>query len=642
MAAVLLVDDHPVNRYLLEATLKGEGYRVFSASQGAEALILARSERPDAIVSDVLMPVMDGFSLCHAWQLDDDLRSIPFIFYTATYTERSDIEFGLSLGAVAYLLKPDQADELRDAVRAAVSANRSVPHCAAKSLSEAAYLETYNRSLVQKLEDKLVQLEQAKLRLEAEIAVRQRAEAELQERSRLLDLTSDAIVRLDLAGRVTLWNAGAAAIFGHAPAEAIGRTWKELFGDDCPVLAHGLESELERTLSAKSGEPRTIFKRWKSIIGPAGQPDGVMVVGTDVTETRRLQQQSQRAQRLEFIGAMTSGLAHDLNNILAPVVALAPALSSHVASPRGREMLSTIDGCVERAVALLRQLLGFGRGGSLQPVPVSVEALFAELAAPLREVLPANVALDVKIEGELPRLLGQPLQLHQILLNLGLNARDAMPDGGTLSISARLATAHDRPFVSFRIADTGLGIAPEHLPRIFDEFFSTKPIGQGTGLGLATVRTLVREHGGTVEVTSTPGLGTSFKLLLPAFDESPAARAVERTAPRILLFEPQRSIGTIIEQILTSAGYAPTLVPRGSEADSLADASSASAAIVEWPDGDADHPQVAALLARGVPILALVDFEPDEPLPVAATLKKPFTADQLLSCIAPLRGRSGV
>ena len=215
MTQILIVDDNESNRYLLETLLRASGFSAVCVADGQQALAAAKRNPPDLIVSDVLMPVMDGFALCRAWQLDDRLRSIPFVFYTATYTDHKDQEFGLNLGAVAYLIKPEEPEVLLGKIRDVLAARNSVPLVSKPPLiEEAVYLREYNYSLVHKLERKMLQLEESNRELELEVDERRQTEVRLRQQTRLLDMASDAIICLGLDGVIRYWNRGAERVFG--------------------------------------------------------------------------------------------------------------------------------------------------------------------------------------------------------------------------------------------------------------------------------------------------------------------------------------------------------------------------------------------------------------------------------------------
>jgi two-component system, cell cycle sensor histidine kinase and response regulator CckA len=631
MPNILIADDHPVNRYLLEATLRSKGYEIRSAMNGTEALNQARQNKPSLIISDVLMPVMDGFSFCYECKLDDKLHDVPFVFYTATYTGERDRTFGLSLGAEAFFIKPDDLDRLLDRLPEFLDPSR--PTTGRQPVLGANRFETEKEdSLIHKLEMKVQQVELANHRLEQEIENRKRIEATLHDRSRLVDLSDDAIIRLDTDGTVTFWNGGAERLFGYLAGEVRGRTWKELFGRAVPsadLIDRDVAKECD--LARQDGSKASVLKRWKNVYTESGEPDGAMVVCTDVSEVRKLQAQLFRAQRLELIGTMSSGIAHDLNNILAPIVLMAPMLRQEAASPRATEIIDTLNDCVQRATGLLRQLLAFGKGKPAGKSIVSLAEIFSEIKRLLVEVLPSNITFHCDIRTDLPAVFGDASQLHQVVMNLCVNAREAMPRGGKLICQAGVRSNADRPMVWFSVQDTGAGIAPENLSKVFDEFFTTKPTG--TGVGLATVKSIIREHQGSIRVQSELGVGTTMEVCLPVVSRLEGELSGRR---RVLLYIPNRSINTVVQQILSSANIEVLSLSQPTDYfENSAQYQNIDVAIFDDGDGDGDGESLNDLVQQmaklKIPHVVLVSEATTTMQD--HTLTKPFTAEQLLGTL---------
>ena len=271
---------------------------------------------------------------------------------------------------------------------------------------------------------------------------------------------------------------------------------------------------------------------------------GYRGVDSDITEQKKLEAQFLRAQRLEGIGALASGIAHDLNNILSPVLMIAPLLRDSVPDADSRAMLDTIEGCAQRGAAIIKQLLTFARGTPGARVSLPAGYLLRDMDKIIRETFPRDIHPRTVTSEDLWPLLGDVTQVHQALMNLCVNARDAMPEGGTLTMGATNVTvdaafaamalgAKPGSYVCVSVADTGTGIPPEDLDRIFDPFFTTKEIGKGTGLGLSTVLGIVRGHEGFVRVDSRPRQGTTFELYFPAAPKAEVASAPgARRCPR--------------------------------------------------------------------------------------------------------------
>ena len=309
----------------------------------------------------------------------------------------------------------------------------------------------------------------------------------------------------------------------------------------------------------------------------------------DVTERVLRDRQLLRTQRLESVGRLASGIAHDLNNILSPVLMGADLLLDAVQDPNGRNLLDMIKASAQRGGAILRQLLMFGRGEEEGHGVLALEPLIRDMLKIVAETFPKNVSVQSRVAPDLPAVLGNVTHLHQVLMNLCINARDAMPAGGRLTLDARAETVDADlakacavpavgPHVVLEVADTGTGIPPGILDKIFDPFFTTKPAGKGTGLGLSTVLGLVRSHRGFIRVDSRPGAGTRFRIYLPAAPaEGPAPGATAAAAlppghgEGVLVVDDEPAAREIVRQILARHGYRVETAASGEEALALVD-----------------------------------------------------------------------
>lgn len=677
MTQILIVDDNEANRYLLETLLRTSGFSAVCTTDGREALSAAKRTPPDLIISDVLMPVMDGFALCRAWQLDDGLRSIPFVFYTATYTDHKDQEFGLNLGAVAYLIKPEEPEVLLRKVRDVLAARNSVPLVAKPPIiEEAVFLREYNYSLVHKLEHKMLQLEESNRELELEVKERRLTEVRLRQQTRLLDMASDAIICLGLDGVIRHWNRGAERVFGWSEMEARGQRWDGLFGPLPTPIQNALnltaESDwvAELTLMTKGQQPVIVDSRWTLVKDEQDLPQSVLAVCTNITQKKMLEAQFLRSQRMEVIGTMASGIAHDLNNILTPIVVATPMLRRKLPPNVDQELFRVIESSAERATGVLKQLLSFGRGMKCERVVVQMELLIAEVVSLVTQTFPKNIRIASHIAAQSPPLLGDTTQLHQLLLNLCINARDAMPKGGVIEVRTDLAEFSVTPagnlselkpgrYLKLTVSDTGSGIPPENIPKIFDPFFTTKDIGVGTGLGLATVQTIAKSHGGIVVVSSQLNQGARFDVYLPAFVEEPTTDGSmkydavssgfnvtgnRKNPTRVLVVDDDPAIREIVRALLEYRGYRVLLATDAPEALRLAKDHNQQIALIladitmPYIDGVALF-RMLREASISVPIVAmsgLRDSEHDVTLAnlgVRHFLPKPFTGEELIQAI---------
>jgi signal transduction histidine kinase len=278
----------------------------------------------------------------------------------------------------------------------------------------------------------------------------------------------------------------------------------------------------------------------------SGEISHFVAIKQDISERKKLEQQFLRAQRMQSIGLLAGGVAHDLNNVLAPVLMALPLLRNHLEPDQREHILQTLEKSVQRGANIVQQVLTYARGVDVQRTRVQLRHLIREIAKIAEETFPRNIQIHSSTTGDLWAFQGDPTQIHQVLLNLAVNARDAMPQGGELSFTARNVELHERlQFLDFEIppgryicvsvTDTGTGIASEFLERMFEPFFTTKPTGKGTDLGLSTVLGIVKSHGGLVEVETRVGSGSKFSVYLPAVPDemAPPSRIADRRCGRV-------------------------------------------------------------------------------------------------------------
>ncbi|QLE58320.1 response regulator [Nostoc sp. TCL26-01] len=505
---ILIVDDNPTNLEMLFDVLANAGYTVLVAEDGESAIARAEYAPPDLILLDILMPGMDGFATCRHLQEHQSTQDIPIIFMTAL-SDTVDKVKGLNLGAVDYITKPLQHEEVLARVKL---------HLRLRYLTKT--LKSQNQ------------------RLETEIVERKRIEEQLREQAALLDITTDAIIVRDLNNYIRFWNQGAAHLYGWEAREAIGENANSLLYQPQnlsqlePVkqnLATSSAWQGELTQITKAGQVITVASRWTLMYNQNGQPQSILTVNTDITEKKQLENQFLRAQRLESIGTLAGGIAHDLNNILTPILTAAQLLQlklPHV-DERTQQMFKTIESNTKRGAALVKQVLQFTRGVEGKRTIVQISYLFSEIQQIIRETFPKSIEFSTHIQPDLWTVIGDATNLHQVLMNLVVNARDAMPNGGNLSMSAENLfideaavrmnlDAHVGSYLVISVTDAGMGMEPAILDRIFEPFFTTKEVGKGTGLGLSTVQGIIKSHGGFINVYSQVGKGTEFKVFLPA------------------------------------------------------------------------------------------------------------------------------
>ncbi len=437
-----------------------------------------------------------------------------------------------------------------------------------------------------------------------DITLHKLAETRLAESERkyreLVEYANSIILRWNAQGQVTFLNEYGQRFFGYAAEEIIGR---HVIGTIVPETESS-GRDLQELMTKICADPKAFElninenirrdgqRAWVSwtnriVQDEQGKVVEILSIGTDITERKKIEEQMMRTQRMEVIGTLASGLAHDLNNILAAMMMAAGLLREKLTAPRDRNILRMIESSGQRGSGVIRQLLTFSRGLGSQRVSVQIRHLANEMTALMQETFPRNIAVNDSTTKDIWPVTGDPTQLHQVLLNLCVNARDAMPRGGTLSLSAKNLhlTATDPlcrklppgDFVLIEVQDTGHGIPPEIIGRIFDSFFSTKAPDKGTGLGLSTVQNIVRDHGGMVAVESEPDVGTTFKVYLPATTghdagDDPAAEAKRADSlPRgqgelVLVVDDESTIRETIRGLLENCNYRVLTATQGEEA----------------------------------------------------------------------------
>ena len=432
---------------------------------------------------------------------------------------------------------------------------------------------------------------------ERQAALRDRklAEEKIREQAALLDVTTDAICVRDLNNQILFWNKGAETVFGWQATEACGKNANELlFDEPSPEIEAALLQVIskgkwqgELTKLTKMGKEILVASRWSLVCDEQGKPKSILTVDTDITEKKFLEAQLFRAQRLESIGTLASGIAHDLNNILTPILAGAQLLPLKFPNidERTRHLVEILEINARRGADLVKQVLSFARGVEGKRISLQLRHLIVEVAKILKETFPKSIEVSTDVPQDLWMVSGDSTQLHQVLMNLCVNARDAIPSSGILSISAENLLidenyarmnleAKEGPYTVITVLDTGVGIPREILDRIFEPFFTTKDVGQGTGLGLSTVLGIIKSHGGFVNVYSEPGNGTSFKVYLPAVEGMETITPEELPPQRghgelILVVDDEVAIQEITRTSLEAHNYKTLIASDGMEAIAL-------------------------------------------------------------------------
>lgn len=421
---------------------------------------------------------------------------------------------------------------------------------------------------------------------------RNRAEQKIREQAALLDVATDAILVRDLENKILFWNKGAERLYGWKAIDALGINANQLLCKEAHYIKEILEIltdkgewQGELTQVNKDGKEVIVSSRWTLVRDEQGKPKSILTVNTDITQKKQLEAQFLRAQRMESIGTLASGIAHDLNNLLAPILMTAQLLETQLHDQRSQRLLPILVTNAKRGANLVKQVLSFARGLEGEFTILQVRHLLLEIQHIAKETFPKSIEVYTDIAPGLWTVSGDATQLHQVLMNLCVNARDAMPHGGTLSISAENLFIDDSyarmhldasvgPYIVITVADTGTGIPAEILERIFEPFFTTKEPGLGTGLGLSTVIGIIKSHSGFVNVFSEVGKGTQFKVYLPVVEamETVAAQNLEMPPGHgelILVVDDEAAIREITKTSLETYNYKVLTANDGIEAIAL-------------------------------------------------------------------------
>jgi len=417
--------------------------------------------------------------------------------------------------------------------------------------------------------------------------------ARLAHQAALIEASRDAMIVRGLDGRISYWNRAAESLYGWSASEAVGLSERDLLYDDPALFDDAVADTIrddywsgELDQRTRSGRALVAECRWQLLRDAGGAPESVFAVVSDVTAEKKAQEARLRAQRMESLGTLAGGIAHDLNNVLTPILMSVQLLELDETDPQRREILTTMEGAVKRGADMIRQVLSFARGVEGRRIAVDMPRLVDDVVAYARSVLPGSVHLDLALEDGLPATSGDPTQLLQILVNLVTNARDAMPNGGTLRIRSSELVLEDTyssvshlampgRYVAIDVEDSGHGMSGEIVEKVFEPFFTTKDVGKGTGLGLATSLAIVRSHGGFMQVYSELGRGTRFTVGLPVASHPrtdprsatrPEALLPRGQGERVLVVDDESTILQITCQTLELNGYRTVRAANGREA----------------------------------------------------------------------------
>lgn len=506
-----------------------------------------------------------------------------------------------------------------------------------------------------------------------DITERKLAEERVRQQAGLINTASDAIFVCDLNHRILFWNKGAERIYGWEVGEVLGRDLADiLYGGSTKEIDEGLRIVQENGVwlteakqKTRDGRPVIIQRRWTLVRNEMDQPDYILMINTDITERKTAEEHLFRAQRMESIGTLAGGIAHDLNNILSPIMMAIDMLRMASKDEQSAKWLKIMKENAERGAELVRQVLTFARGMSGDRIPVQLKHIIKDLVGVLTQTMPKSVTVNYDVDPELWMISADPTQVHQILMNVCINARDAMPSGGNITIEARNVSIDENyarmnidatpgNYVLMQVNDNGTGMSSDVVKRIFDPFFTTKDIGEGTGLGLATALTIIKSHGGFINVYSELGKGSKFSIYLPSAETtSEAIPDVAMKLPRgngelILVVDDEENIRSVAAATLETFGYRVMTAVDGTDAISVFSQYRDQISVVltdmamPYMDGTA---LIRALrkMDPGTKIIAMSGLFSDgqseelKALSVGATISKPYSAETLLNALEELK-----
>ena len=500
---------------------------------------------------------------------------------------------------------------------------------------------------------------------------RKEAEARIRKQAALLDKARDAIIAYDMDGRVIYWNKSAERLTGWPEEKMLGEQARErLYEEDqrsklsdcrATMMEEG-EWTGELRQKTRDGDEVVVESRWTLVRADDGTPDSVLVINTDITDRKRLESQFLRAQRMESIGRLVSGIAHDLGNLLVPISLGVRVLQQRFGDDeKASRTLSMIQNSAERGSSMVDQVLSFARGAEGERVALQPRTVIEDVQSIITETFPDAIDIQVHLDDNLHPIVGDATQIQQVLMNLCVNARDAMPDGGTLTIRAENITldatdarinidADPGAYLCITVSDTGVGMPEEVADKIFEPFFTTKSEEDGTGLGLSTAYSIIKGHDGFIDVYSEEGVGTTFRLFLPvsmveedAAADGGAPALHDGKGTRVLVVDDEENILGMTQDALEQAGYrVETAQDANAAFQTLQSGENAIDVVVidlVMPDTDgmsvikrmaAEHPDVPIIAASG-----LADGRTEAALEAGAEafLSKPFTTEKLQSVL---------
>lgn len=609
-ATILNVDDDEACRYALTRVLQRSKFVVREACNGEQALQIARAEHPDLVLLDINLPDMDGFEVCRRLKSDDITANIPVLHITASSQRPGDMARGLESGADSYLIEPVEPEVLVATINSTLRGRRA---------EEAA------RSLARQWQV-------------------------------TFDSIRDGVAVVDAEGRIQRCNTALSALLRHGAADLPGKSWSGLW-ENLPRE----KQPFFRTMNSRQREG--VQLEYDSLVlnitadpmlDDTGKLSGAVMIVSDITEERRLEEQFQESQKFETIGTLAAGVAHDFNNLLTSIVGNASLLLTELPpNPIHLERLQDVLRAGKRAAELTSQLLAYSGRGRHFVQHVELSSLIRRSQELIEASVTKKVTVQLELAPDLPRIQADATQIQQLVLNLVSNAAEAIGEGpGSVIIRTSPGSGH----VYLEVRDTGCGIAPDARAHIFEPFFSTKFTGRG--LGLAAVAGIVRGHKATIEVVSTPGEGSTFRIGFPAAEESGAETApaeghvhtpaISRSG-KILVVDDEDMVCRVAQAALESAGHEVLVAMNGAEAIAMVrkhpDISLVVLDLTMPVMGGAEAIDGIREAHAGIQVIVSTGYDHREAVArfrkkgVAAYLQKPYTARQLIERVNAVVGK---
>jgi PAS domain S-box-containing protein len=617
MGRILIAEDDQGVLKLLEKRLLRLGYEAIGVSDGSSVVTLCKKEEYDLLLLDYRLPDMTSHDVIR--NLEQMKIKVPFLIMTGFGDEAIAVDM-MKLGAEDYLVKDSNfynnlPNVLNRVMNTIVSRNR--------------------------LKD---------------------ADEKIREQASLLNIAHDAIMVIQADGRISFWNPACEKVFGYSQKEAIDSLVKDLLVPNVDLAEFkGIWNQL-LTKGKWNGELSVKTRRGVSVIvsskntlvkGDGQNPKSILSINTDITDKKKLEDNLERVRKLETVGRLAGGLAHDFNNILASIFGYA-RLAQRGIDPESRASkdLDNVLTAANRAKSLVEQILTFSRNNPIHLKPVQVEEVIDEAIRLLKTSIPDNVKININIDSKLPPVLADMTQVHQVIMNLVINALHAMKaTGGDLDVFLDIVPSDNLPddwsvgvrsgpYLRLRVRDQGCGMTPETKDQLFDPFYTTKAEGEGTGIGLAVVHTIVSKHGGRIYVESELQKGSTFDVYLPAIDKPVAAKKVlnsDLKGLRVLLVDDDLSVLDSTRQLLLSKGFDVVSVSSGMEALEILDEDSEFALILS----DQNMPgmkgsQIAQIVngdERKIPFIIMTGYaeeissERRESANIVSLIKKPCSLE---------------